>query len=84
MKKSLMAIAAAAALAAGTVTVPPQAEAHAWWWIPTAVVGGLVVGGAIAHSAHAYPYGSVYVNPANCRWVRERTPDGWRRVEVCR
>ena len=90
MQRTLIAMAAAAALAAGTFAVPQKAEAHVWWWIPAAIVGGVVVGGAIAHSqARAYGYnaprGAVYVNPTNCRIVRERiSPNRYREVEVCR
>jgi hypothetical protein len=86
MKNALVAISAAAALAAGTFAVPQKAEAHAWWWIPAAIVGGVVVGGAVANShAYAAPRGSVYVNPANCRIVRERiSGNRYREVEICR
>jgi hypothetical protein len=97
VKKTLIALTAAGALAAGTLAVPQQAHAFAWWWIPTAIVGGVVVGGAIAHSqaradaygAYAYPQygarGSVYVQPRGCRIVTERLRGGgYREVEVCR
>jgi hypothetical protein len=86
MKKAMIALTAAAALAVGTFSVPQKAEAHAWWWIPAAILGGVVVGGAVAHSnAYAAPRGSVYVNPANCRIVRERiSGNRYREVEICR
>lgn len=86
MQRTLIALTAAGALAAGTFAVPQKAEAHVWWWIPAAIVGGVVVGGAIAHSsAYAAPRGAVYVNPTNCRIVRERiSGNRWREVEVCR
>jgi hypothetical protein len=91
MKKSLIAMSAAAAVAVGTFAVPQKAEAHAWWWIPAAIVGGVVVGATVAAPrAYAYPrgeyyapQGAVYVNQPNCRIVRERVPGGFRRVEVC-
>jgi hypothetical protein len=59
MNKSLIALAAASTLALGTLSVPQKAEAHAWWVIPSIVVGAAVVGGAaIASSqAHAGAYG---------------------------
>jgi hypothetical protein len=86
MQRTIIATAAAAALALGTFAVPQKAEAHAWWWLPAAVVGGVVVGGAIANShVYAAPRGSVYVQPTNCRIVRERIgTNRYREVEVCR
>jgi hypothetical protein len=48
MKRTLIAMSAAAALAVGTFAVPQKAEAHVWWWIPAAIVGGVVVGATIA------------------------------------
>jgi hypothetical protein len=85
MQRTLIAMSAAAALAVGTFAVPQKAEAHAWWWIPAAIVGGVVVGGAVANTAYAAPRGSVYVNPTSCRIVRERIgPNRYREVEVCR
>lgn len=95
MKKTLIALAAAGTLAAGTLAVPQQAHAYAWWWIPAAVVGGVVVGGAVANS-HAYaqgyaaphygPRGTVSVQPARGCYLQERPAlwGGYRYVEVCR
>jgi hypothetical protein len=98
MRKALTSIAAAGALAAATVAIPTQANAFAQWVIPAIViagVGGVVAGAAVAH-ADSYPdttgyapAGAIYVQPragvaaANCHIVRERTPSGWRRVQVC-
>jgi hypothetical protein len=69
MKKTLVALTAAAALAVGTMAVPQKAEAHAWWVVPSIVLGAVVVGGAVvagtqaAHAqAYGYPYG--YGQPA--------------------
>ncbi|HEY7457860.1 MAG TPA: hypothetical protein VH765_03825 [Xanthobacteraceae bacterium] len=82
MKRTLVAMAAAAALAAGTIAVPQKAEAHAWWWIPAALVGGVALGAAVgAPYAYAAPRGQ-YIG-SDCRIMRERVPGGWRRVEVC-
>jgi hypothetical protein len=85
MRKTLTAITAAGALAAATVSVPTQANALAEWVIPAIIVagiGGAAVGTTVATNAQ----GNVYVQPraqASCHLVRERTANGWRRVEVC-
>jgi hypothetical protein len=87
MKRTLVAMTAATALAIGTFAVPQQAEAHAWWWIPAAIVGGVAVGAAVGSPyAYAAPrgeyvYGAAYAR--DCRIMRERVNGGWRRVEVC-
>jgi hypothetical protein len=79
-------LAAAATVAAGTIATPQPAHAIAEWVIPAIIVagvGGAVVGAGTTHSAYA-PRGEVYVTPTTqCRIVRERTPDGWRRVRIC-
>ena len=56
MKKTLIALTAASALAVGTVAVPQKAEAHAWWVIPSIIVGTAVVGGAVIAGSHAYAH----------------------------
>jgi len=91
MVKTLMTGIAAVALAAATISAPTKAEANPVWLVPAIIaagVGGVVVGGAVASSrAYAYePAGNVYVEPraaAQCHIIRERTVNGWRRVEVC-
>jgi len=91
MRKALTTLAAAGALTAATVSVPTQANAFAQWIIPAIVVagvGGAIVGSTVAANATpAYaPAGSVYVQPraaSTCHIVRERTPNGYRRVQVC-
>ena len=91
MRKVLTSIAAAGALAAATVAVPTQANAFAQWIIPAIVVagvGGVAVGATTAHAdSYAYsPQGTVYAQPrtaTNCHLVRERTANGFRRIEVC-
>ncbi|HEY7457859.1 MAG TPA: hypothetical protein VH765_03820 [Xanthobacteraceae bacterium] len=67
MKRALIAMCAAAAIAtAGTLAVPTKAEAHVWWWIPAAIVGGVVLGAAIAGPrAYAAPRG--YYEPTAAR-----------------
>jgi hypothetical protein len=96
MKKSLIAVAAAGALALGTMAVPQKAEAHAWWVVPSIVLGTVVVGGAIvgahahAHSPYGYyspqPRGTVRVAPTRGCYLQERPAlfGGYRYVEVCR
>jgi hypothetical protein len=92
MRKTLIAMSSAAAVAVGTFAVPQQAEAHVWWWIPAAIVGGAVVGATVAAPAYAYPRGeyygyapsaAVYAGEPRCTIVRERVRGGFRRVEVC-
>lgn len=56
MRKTLMALSAAAVLGAASLAAPSPAQAHAWWIVP-AIVGGVIVGGAIAAGANPYPYG---------------------------
>jgi hypothetical protein len=84
MRKSVIAL-AAAVVAASTIATPRPAHAIAEWVIPAIIVagvGGVAVGAGATHNAYA-PRGEVYVNPTQCRVVRERTPDGWRRVRIC-
>jgi hypothetical protein len=95
MLRPVTTIAAAGALAVAALSVPTQANAFAPWIIPAIViagVGGLAVGATVAHAdSNAYspgyaPGGAVYVQPraaASCQIVRERTRNGWRRVQVC-
>ena len=89
MKRALIALSTAAAIAmAGTIAVPTKAEAHVWWWIPAAIVGGVVLGAAIA-APRAYagprgyyepgyqpatyaPRGQVYTQPRGAAPVRAR------------
>ena len=98
MKKTLIALTAASALAMGTMAVPQKAEAHAWWVVPSIILGTAVVGGAIVagtHGAHAQSYGyyghpqargTVHVAPARGCYLQERPAlfGGYRYVEVCR
>lgn len=99
MKKTLIALTAASALAVGTVAVPQKAEAHAWWVIPSIIVGTAVVGGAVIAGSHAYahpryaaapgygaPRGTVHVAPTRNCYMQERPAlfGGYRYVEVCR
>jgi hypothetical protein len=90
MVKTIAALTAAGVIAATTLTVPNKAEAYPVWVIPAIIagaVGGVAVGAGAANANYAYaPQGTVTVQPrgaANCHLVRERTANGWRRVEVC-
>jgi hypothetical protein len=99
MVKTLTALTAAGVIAATAVSIPNKAEAYPIWVIPAivgGVVGGAALGAAAANAdtypdadyGPAYsPRGEVYVQPrvaaTTCHIVRERTANGWRRVEVC-
>lgn len=96
MRKTLLALTASAAIAGSGLVAPTPAQAHAWWIAP-AIIGGVLVTGAVIANSRAYAYGPYgpYYGPAyysggmvsvapSCRIVRERTMDGWRRVRVCR
>jgi hypothetical protein len=83
MKRTILALAAAATVALGTIATPRPASALAEWVIPVIIaagVGGVVVGAAASSRSNV---GEIYVSPTNCRVVRERTPEGIRRVQVC-
>jgi hypothetical protein len=92
MKKTLIAIAAAATLATGTLAVPQPAQARCLGcWIGAGVLGGLIIGSAIAHGpyhgpGYYYGPGPAYYGPG-CYWTHRRWWDGgrWhrRRVRVC-
>jgi hypothetical protein len=92
MKKTLIAIAAAATLAIGTLAAPQPAQARCLGcWIGAGVLGGLIVGSAIAHGpyygpGYYYAPGPAYYRPG-CYWTHRRWWDGWRwhsrRVRVC-
>jgi len=97
MKKTLIALSAASALAIGTMSVPQQAEAHAWWVIPSIVLGAAVVGGTVIANSHAHahayhaappyaPRGSVQVAPTRGCYLQAQPSlfGGYRHVEVCR
>ena len=99
MKKSLLALVAVATLA-----VSMASPAYAWrgWWGPglaAGVIGGAIVGGAIASNPYPYGYyapGSYYGGPGYygdggpygpCYWQQQRFWDGYawrvRNVRVC-
>jgi hypothetical protein len=98
MNKTFAAFVAAATIAGSLVTAMPAAQAQhrhyhggggAGAGLAAGLIGGAIIGGAIAASRPAYAAPApVYVDeyPA-CRMVRERFWDGYgwrhRRVEVC-
>jgi hypothetical protein len=97
MKKTMIALAAASALAMGTFSVPQKAEAHAWWVVPSIVLGAAVVGGAAIASSQAHaqayyagpayaPRGSVQVAPTRGCYMQAQPSlfGGYRYIEVCR
>jgi hypothetical protein len=90
MVKTLTTGIAALALTAAAISAPTQAQANPAWLVPALIGGGVVVGAtALAASSRAQAYepgGNIYVQPrgvATCHIIRERTSQGWRRVEVC-
>jgi len=97
MKKTFAALVAVATIAGSLVIVMPAAQAQHYHHggggggagLAAGLIGGAIIGGAIASSRPAYGYGErVYVDEAPpCRMVRERFWDGYgwrfRRVEVC-
>ena len=98
MKKTLMAIAAVATLAV-SAAAPAQAQRGVGAGIAAGLIGGAIIGGAIA-SQNGY-YGPGYYAPApgyygggpayvadpGCGWERQRFWDGYgwrvRNVRVC-
>lgn len=88
MKKTFAALIAVTTLAASFAATPASAQRGVGVGIAAGLLGGAIIGGAIASSRPAYG-GPVYVEdaPPPCRLVRERFWDGYgwrfRRVEVC-
>jgi hypothetical protein len=89
MKNILAAFVAVATIAASSLTATPaSAQRGVGVGIAAGLLGGAIIGGAIASSRPSYG-GPVYVEeaPPPCRMVRERFWDGYgwrfRRVEVC-
>jgi hypothetical protein len=100
MRKTLMALAAIATLAVSAVAAPPPAHAQRGFGagLAAGVIGGAIVGGALAaprYYAPGYYYGPgygyyggpAYVSDDYCYWQRQRFWDGYgwriRRVRVC-
>ena len=98
MKKTLMGLAAVAALAVSSLApAPAHAQRGLGAGIAAGVIGGALIGGAIAAPRYGYGPGyGYYGGPAyvagpgyydNCFWQRQRFWDGYgwriRRVRVC-
>jgi hypothetical protein len=90
MKKTMTALLAVATVA-GSLTVTPAQAQRGWGaGVAAGLIGGAIVGGAIAASRpHPYYYGPDYVDgpPPGCYWQRQRYWDGYawnvRPVQVC-
>ena len=88
MKKTFAAFVVVATIAGSLAATPASAQRGVGVGIAAGLLGGAIIGGAIASSRPAYG-GPVYVEdaPPPCRLVRERFWDGYgwrfRRVEVC-
>jgi hypothetical protein len=93
MKKTLAALLAVASIAGSLTTTPAKAHDGVGVGIAAGLLGGAIVGGAIAAS-RPYPYGGpVYYEaapppvPPGCYWQRQRYWDGYawyyHPVRVC-
>ena len=90
-----MALVAIATLAVSALAVPAPAQAQRWVpGVAAGVIGGAIIGGAIANSnrgyygpGYGYYGGPSYVVEPSCYWQRQRFWDGYgwriRRVRVC-
>ncbi len=88
MKKTFAALIAVTTLAGSLAATPASAQRGVGVGIAAGLLGGAIIGGAIASSRPAYAAPApVYVEEPACRLVRERFWDGYgwrmRRVEVC-
>lgn len=91
MKKTFAAMVAVATIAGSMSATPARADNGVGVGIAAGLLGGAIIGGAIASSRPVYAAPApVYVEEAPypaCRMVRERFWDGYgwrvRRYEVC-
>ena len=88
MKTTFAALIAVTTLAGSLAATPASAQRGVGVGIAEGLLGGAIIGGAIASSRPAYAAPApVYVEEPACRLVRERFWDGYgwrmRRVEVC-
>ena len=88
MQKTFAALIAVTTLAGSLVATPASAQRGVGVGIAAGLLGGAIIGGAIASSRPAYAAPApVYVEEPACRLVRERFWDGYgwrmRRIEVC-
>jgi hypothetical protein len=91
MKKTLAAFLAVASIAGSLAVTPAHAQRGLGVGIAAGLLGGAIVGGAIASSQAPYGYGPAYYGapppPAGCYWQQQRFWDGYgwnvRPVRVC-
>jgi hypothetical protein len=94
MKTTMTALLAAAAFAGSLAVTPAHAQRGWGAGVAAGLIGGAIVGGAIAASRpYPYPYyGPAYVDappppPPGCYWQRQRYWDGYawnvHPVQVC-
>jgi hypothetical protein len=96
MKKTIAALLAVASIAGSLTVTPAKAHDGVGVGIAAGLLGGAIVGGAIAASRPApayYPPGPAYYDdeppppPAGCYWQQRRFWDGYawnyRPVRVC-
>ena len=95
MKKTLVAILAIAAVGGSFSTTPASAQRGLGVGLAAGLVGGAIIGGAIASSRPAYGGPVYYADggplpplPPGCYWQRQRFWDGYgwrfRSFQVCR
>jgi hypothetical protein len=91
MKKTLVAFLAVASIAGSLTATPAHAQRGLAAGIAAGLIGGAIVGGAIASSPPPY-YGPAYYGappppPAGCYWQQQRYWDGYawnmHPVRVC-
>jgi hypothetical protein len=91
MKKALVAFLAVASIAGSLTATPAHAQRGLAAGIAAGLIGGAIVGGAIASSPPPY-YGPAYYGappppPAGCYWQQQRYWDGYawnmHPVRVC-
>ena len=90
MKKTIAALLAVATIAGSLAVTPAPQPRWACAGVAAGLIGGAIVGGAIAASRpYPYYYGPGYVDgpPPGCYWQRQRYWDGYawnvRPVQVC-
>src|ERR1700749_3323177 len=98
MKKTIAALLAVATIAGSLAVTPAHAQRGWGAGVAAGLIGGALVGGAIASSPHGYGPGYGYYGPGYpayvgggpygpCYWQRQRFWDGYgwqvRNVRVC-
>jgi hypothetical protein len=92
MKKTLVAFVAVASIAGSLAVTPAHAQRGLAAGVAAGLIGGAIVGGAIASSPPPGYYGPAYYGappppPAGCYWQQQRYWDGYawnvHPVRVC-